>query len=102
MAFSFSFSSQKDPVSPTFVSCPVEIDAYEDEIVQWNEPRALDNVGIQYLWSNIGRGDTLVAGDHTVTYTAMDYDGNQATCEFNVYIYGDGKISVVFQITDNV
>ena len=92
----FYFSTYiKDPVPPTFLSCPAEIYAYEDELIRWDEPRAQDNVGVQYLWSNIDQGEPLGAGDHTVTYTAVDYDDNQAMCEFNVYVYNDGKIFLV-------
>lgn len=79
-----------DPIPPTFVSCPADIYALDDEIVTWDEPRAEDNVGIWNLWSNMDQSDIFGVGEYTVIYSAIDYDGNQATCEFNVFVYGSG------------
>ena len=76
------------------MSCPADIDAYEDEVITWDEPRAMDNVGIRYLWSSIDQGQVFDVGEHTVTYSAIDYDDNKAICEFNVNVYGEGKYRI--------
>ena len=81
-----------DPIAPSFLSCPADIVAYEDEIIYWDEPTALDNVGIPYLWSSADQGYTFDVGITTVTYTALDYDDNKAICEFDVIVYSEGKI----------
>jgi len=55
-------------------------------IVNWMEPEAIDNCGVDTLYSTHEPGDAFNAGQTTVTYTAVDFSGNMRTYSFNVII----------------
>ena len=82
-----------DTQSPRFSSCPYDQWAKDNEIVRWVPPVPTDNVGIYRLAVS---GDdhlnkTLKAGAYAVSYTALDYDMNQAICSFIINVFETSK-----------
>ena len=57
-------------------------------IVSWTPPTATDNSGSVTLIGSHNPGDSFPIGNTTVTYTATDLSGNQATASFNVTVTG--------------
>jgi len=55
-------------------------------MVNWTEPQATDNCGLDTLYSNYEPGDSFNPGQTTVTYTAIDASGNMRTYSFNVIV----------------
>ncbi|MEL6866597.1 MAG: HYR domain-containing protein, partial [Bacteroidota bacterium] len=79
-----------DDTPPEFWDCPYDItvNAYPDceAVVDWYPPTATDNCGVKSITSNFYPGDTFDAGMTTVTYTAVDDCGNEATCSFKITV----------------
>lgn len=55
-------------------------------VVNWTEPQATDNCGLDTLYSNYEPGDSFNPGPTMVTYTAIDASGNVRTYSFNVIV----------------
>ncbi|MFM1874574.1 MAG: hypothetical protein RL266_311, partial [Bacteroidota bacterium] len=79
-----------DDENPTILGCPSDIDITPASSncspeATWNIPQADDNCSAT-LSSTHNSGDSFPVGTTTVTYTATDASGNQATCSFDVTI----------------
>ncbi|GEM_PF-4572015 len=83
----------RDTTAPTLIDCPADMtimaNANCQAIATWTEPTAIDNCSdaIIIVSSTHSPGDELT-GTTTVTYTAEDGFGNQATCSFVVTVEG--------------
>ncbi|MFK8008924.1 MAG: HYR domain-containing protein [Saprospiraceae bacterium] len=101
-----------DNVNPT-VTCPADVTVNStngtDAIVNGIAPVTSDNCGVMDTTytltdvatsNNIGNGTgdasgtTFPIGTTTVEYTVTDFDGNQATCNFDVTVQVPGVITV--------
>jgi len=101
-----------DAVDPT-ITCPADITVQStngtDAVVTGIAPTTADNCGIvdtTYTLTNVatssnignGTGDasgtTFPVGTTNVEYTVTDFDGNQATCNFDVTVQIPGVITV--------
>ena len=101
-----------DAVDPT-LTCPADITVNStngtDAVVTGIAPTAADNCGIMDTTytltdvatsNNIGNGTgdasgtTFPIGTTNVEYTISDFDGNQATCNFDVTVQVPGAITV--------
>ena len=58
-------------------------------IATWTEPTATDDTGFVILTSTHDSGGTFPIGATTVTYTATDAAGNEATCSFVITVTGN-------------
>src|ERR1051325_627778 len=54
--------------------------------ISWTAPTASDNCSISSFTSNYNPGDNFPEGTTTVTYTAIDINGNQVSASFTVTI----------------
>ena len=82
-----------DDENPVISGTPTDISQSTDAtvataVVTWTPPTATDNSGSYTLTSSHNSGDTFSLGATTVTYTAVDDAGNQATDSFMVTITG--------------
>ena len=82
-----------DNEKPVFDQCPGDQDVttdigYPTAVVNWTQPTATDNSGIQTLTSTHKSGENFTIGNNTVTYTATDDAGNTETCTFFVIVSG--------------
>ena len=91
-----------DDQPPTIHGCPGDI--YVDPpaggcsaAITWPPLTVEDNCGIQSFSSNLIPG-TLFTGTTTVIYTAVDVNGNAATCTFDVVVSGYNKFAVDVQL----
>lgn len=75
-----------DRTPPRFLFCPSDISAIEHQIVSWIKPRADDNVGLLSIYSNVKPFTSFHQEYSMVVYTATDYDGNKAFCQFFVHV----------------
>ena len=87
---SFTVTIQ-DHQNPVISNGPTDITVANDAgtcqaIVSWDEPTSSDNCGIADLSSNHSATDSFSVGTTTVTYTATDVNGNEATHSFNVTV----------------
>ncbi|XP_072175625.1 uncharacterized protein [Diadema setosum] len=80
-----------DNENPIIIGCPE--DEYEtalvgstSDMVTWTPPTASDNSGNVTLTSSHEPGETFPLGSTTVTYTAVDPEGQTATCSFDVFV----------------
>ena len=64
----------------------IDFDAPSDVIINWEEPVATDNSGLQTLTSSHTPGSLLPVGLTEVTYTSTDPSGNVETQTFYVTI----------------
>lgn len=78
-----------DNSPPVFNTCPsnIELDAINgcNRAVTWTAPVAQDNCSVTVAASHTP-GTVFPVGISTVTYTATDQSGNQATCSFTITI----------------
>ncbi len=80
----------EDHTPPIFTSCPgtftvIMLDtATRTSVITWTEPIADDACSSVSLSSNYNSGDTFNFGIILVEYTAIDANGNQSTCSFEV------------------
>lgn len=88
-----------DEEIPTFMDCPVDTiimiaaDSTQAHDVMWTTPTAIDNcTDTVTLTSNIEMGSSLMIGDTTVTYTATDANGNEATCSFMIMVKQEATV----------
>ena len=80
-----------DTTPPTISGCPgtqtaVLSSGASSIAVSWTEPTASDNSGVVNLVGNYAPGSSFPLGTTTVTYTATDGSGNQASCSFQVVV----------------
>ncbi|XP_033115967.1 uncharacterized protein LOC117115806 [Anneissia japonica] len=80
-----------DPEMPRFTKCLTDIqtDTYPGlsyTNVTWTEPTAVDNAGHVIVAQTAYSGDSFNVGNHKVTYTATDEDGNMAECSFTIFV----------------
>ncbi len=84
----------EDNIPPSFgTSCPSDINSSANAtcqaVVNWSVPVATDVCGVSSLTSDYDSGDVFNLGSTTVTYTAIDDSGNEATCTFVVTVVDD-------------
>lgn len=83
-----------DPVAPT-ITCPGPQQAVaigpEGAAVEFPEASAEDALGPPTLRYSAEPGSTFPVGETTVTATATDRGGNEASCSFTVTITGPGQ-----------
>ena len=61
--------------------------------VSWVEPTVIDNSGVMIsAGSNKRPGDEFGIGSTTVTYVALDDEGNSGRCEFEVIVTGEFRL----------
>ena len=77
--------------TPAFLNCPNNVNLVAapgqcEASVTWTPPTIDENCGISTINSTHEPGDIFPAGTTTVTYTAMDSDGNQFECSFEVRV----------------
>ena len=88
-----------DSTIPVFVFCPGDILVYINQgqtsvSVDWTEPLVEDNCDdFLTISSTNNSGDSFSLGTTTVTYTAVDGSGNQATCSFDVTVEESAPLS---------
>ena len=94
-----------DTQNPVIAGCPGDIVQSNDAglcnaSVDWTEPTASDNCGINTFTSNISPPNTfMVGGPYTVTFTAVDVNGNSSTCSFTVTVNDTEDPTFTNQIT---
>lgn len=100
-----TFCSFTDNEAPVFQDCPqqpiiVRKGPHGIEPVNMTEPTAVDNSG------GIARLDIkpqsfkipyITFHDMVVKYTAFDYDGNVAICEFNITVAGTPNFTIAVE-----
>ncbi|MCI5083582.1 MAG: HYR domain-containing protein, partial [Saprospiraceae bacterium] len=95
-----------DMEPPVFVFCPSDITVFLNagigEInVDWTEPLVEDNCGDPItITSDFNPGDGFALGVTTVTYTAVDAAGNEATCSFNVNVEATADLTFFVDTLD--
>ena len=82
-----------DVEGPIITGCPSTQSGNTDSgfatgTISWVAPTASDNSGTLSLTSTHNPGDSFPIGSTAVTYTAVDADGNTATCTFDVVVNG--------------
>ena len=55
-------------------------------VATWTDPTATDNCGVASFTGTHASGATFAVGTTTVTYTAVDVNGNQSTASFTVTV----------------
>ncbi|XP_041472953.1 hyalin isoform X45 [Lytechinus variegatus] len=80
-----------DVTPPELQNCPTGISATVNPgssfaVVTWTPPTATDNLGTPVVTSNFPSGSSFPIGTTTVTYTAVDGNGNDASCSFDVVV----------------
>ena len=66
--------------------------ATKTAMIKWAEPVAVDNVGVSAISGPLRSSDNLFTpGKYTISYTAMDWDGNNATCHFDIDVIAKGR-----------
>ena len=77
---------------PLFDSCPSSIAAFEDEFIQWNAPKPIDNVAIKSttFMSGYKNNTQFSVGSHILLYIASDHQDNIGACRFLVSVYKRG------------
>eukprot|EP00057_Strongylocentrotus_purpuratus_P007664 XP_011662138.1 PREDICTED: hyalin-like [Strongylocentrotus purpuratus] len=95
-----------DNEKPVFDLCPGDQDVttdigYPTAVVNWTQPTATDNSGIQTLTSTHNSGENFTIGNNTVTYTATDDAGNTETCTFVVIVSDTDECSASPSVCDS-
>lgn len=80
-----------DQTDPIISNCPNNIIVNAETglcsaVVSWTAPTASDNCTVQSFTSSHNPGTSFASGSTTVTYTAIDTNGNTATCSFTVTV----------------
>ena len=80
-----------DKEAPTIVGCPGNVTVSNtigqcSVAVTWTAPTATDNCALASFTSNHQPGGVFPLGVTTVTYTALDTNGNSNSCSFTVTI----------------
>ncbi|XP_063960800.1 mucin-17-like [Lytechinus pictus] len=90
-SFVVTVSEPVDVTPPELQNCPTGISATVNPgssfaVVTWTPPTATDNLGTPVVLSNFPSGSSFPIGTTTVTYTAVDGNGNDASCSFDVVV----------------
>ncbi|XP_071792038.1 tenascin-R-like [Asterias amurensis] len=86
-----------DEEPPKITNCPSDITIPADSgstsrsSVTWDVPKATDNFLLKSFESSSSLGSSFPMGYTPVSYKAMDLNGNQAECTFNVVVTDDEK-----------
>ena len=80
-----------DNENPVISGMPNDITVSNDAglcsaVVSWNEPNASDNCNVASFISNFNSGAAFPVGLTTVTYSAIDDEGNTVSASFNVRV----------------
>jgi predicted outer membrane repeat protein len=70
-------------------------------VVSWTAPTATDDVAVASFTSTSAPGATFPLGTTTVTYTAVDNNGNQSTASFTITVR-DAELPVVSGMPANI
>jgi uncharacterized protein (TIGR03382 family) len=85
-----------DPVAPT-ITCPgpqqVAATGPEGAVVEFPAAEAEDALATPTIRYSAEPGSTFPVGETTVTATAADQEGNEASCSFTVTVTEPGKDS---------
>lgn len=86
-----------------FESCPTEIYAVQDDVITWKEPSVSDNIGLSSIKvdGDQFKDKTLGVGTYPVSYTAYDYDQNQAICAFLIRVF-DESMYILFKLIKDI
>ncbi|MDE0957072.1 MAG: HYR domain-containing protein, partial [Planctomycetota bacterium] len=81
----------RDTESPTLIAIPTAIEISTDPglcsgIATWSDPVAIDNCGIASLSGDHSSGESFPRGMTTVTYTAIDDNGNTTVVSFTITV----------------
>ena len=92
-----------DNESPVITNIPADISHNTDNglltaIVNWREPTATDNSGIQTLTSTHSPGSTFDIGVTIVSYTSVDSVGHKTTKTFSITVEGICNVCSMFCI----
>lgn len=84
-------SNTNDNTKPTFSNCPstMKMELASNECmkqVSWIPPTATDDCLVEKITTTHAPGANFLAGTTIITYTAIDLNGNQATCSFNIIV----------------
>ncbi len=83
-----------DDEAPAIAGMPTNINISNDAgicgaVATWTDPTATDNCGVASFTGTHASGATFAVGTTTVTYTAVDVNGNQSTASFTVTVTDD-------------
>jgi hypothetical protein len=95
-----------DNEAPVISNVPADISVGTDAgqnyaTVLWTEPTASDNAGIASFTASHNPGEQFAIGVTTVTYTAVDNSGNQATASFSITVIED-EPPVITDMPDDI
>ena len=90
-SFTVTITEAPDMIAPVLTNCPTDIVVSNETgvceaVVNWTAPSATDNSANVDLSTDFDPGSAFPVGTTTVTYTAQDSAGNQATCSFTVTV----------------
>ncbi|XP_071476500.1 uncharacterized protein [Diadema antillarum] len=79
------------------ISCPTDITQSTDTglcsaNVTWSDPYVTDNSGVFTITSTSSSGSMFPVGNTTVSITAEDSSGNEATCNFAITVVGQIEV----------
>ncbi|XP_033097160.1 mucin-12-like [Anneissia japonica] len=89
--FSITVQSEEDTEPPFIYGCSGDISAIlpsgaDSVTVSWTTPTATDNSGFFTSESNYAPGDSFTKGTTAIEYIFRDDTGNQAMCNFNIFV----------------
>ena len=92
--FTFVLLLPIDTVKPIIFNIPRNITQHTDHglptaTVDWTEPTAVDNSGIQTLTSTHSPGFSFDIGVTIVTYMSVDFSGLETAASFSVTVKGN-------------
>ncbi|XP_072176381.1 uncharacterized protein [Diadema setosum] len=87
---------REDLESPN-ISCPTDITQSTDTglcsaNVTWSDPYVTDDSGVFTITSTSSSGSMFPVGNTTVSITAEDSSGNEATCNFTITVVGQIEV----------
>ncbi|MEM9932207.1 MAG: HYR domain-containing protein [Bacteroidota bacterium] len=94
-----------DSLGPEFMNVPADttITLAADVCslpVSWIPPTAMDNCELDTVFSDFQPGDTFIAGNNPVTYTARDTAGNESTLTFNIFLQDTVPPTIITCVPD--
>jgi gliding motility-associated-like protein len=92
-SFTCSFDITVNDVEPPVINGLSNLSVCEGNVPSWTEVITDNCPGVTYT-SNYTSGTTFPLGNTTVTYTATDASGNQATVSFVVNVYPSSSVNV--------
>jgi large repetitive protein len=99
--------SVTETLPPTVTGCPSTILVILplndcDSTITWTPPVFADNCGLDSVAINFMPGTVFTSGTTTINYTAFDFAGNTATCNFNVILRDQVKPQFVTFPNDTI